>query len=84
MDMTLPAHVIGTSIVEGRCCVDQSRKSSTFPCRPAPAGPTVLGPDANSISYSAAWSQSDPTVLTAAASNVLHGVSTIAACLASP
>jgi hypothetical protein len=44
----------------------------------------VLGPDANSISYIAAWSQSDPTVLTAAASNVLHGVSTIAACLASP
>jgi len=41
----------------------------------------LLGVDANasSISYVAGWSHADPTVLTAAASNVLHAVNTIAA-----
>jgi antirestriction protein ArdC len=40
----------------------------------------LLGLDINasSISYVAGWSHSDPTVFTAAASNVLHAVNTIA------
>jgi hypothetical protein len=38
-----------------------------------------LDVDASSISYIAGWSRSDPTALTATASNVLHAVNTIAA-----
>ncbi len=38
-----------------------------------------LDVDASSISYVAGWSQSDPTVVTAAAGNVLEAVNTIAA-----
>jgi Zn-dependent peptidase ImmA (M78 family) len=38
-----------------------------------------LDVDASSISYMAGWSRSDPTALTATASNVLHAVNTIAA-----
>ena len=38
-----------------------------------------LDVDASSISYVAGWSKADPTVLTAAAANVLHAVNTIAA-----
>jgi hypothetical protein len=38
-----------------------------------------LNVDASSISYVAGWSKADPSVLTAAASNVLHAVNTIAA-----
>ena len=38
-----------------------------------------LDVDASSISYVAGWSQSDPTVLTAAAGNVLDAVNTVAA-----
>ncbi len=35
--------------------------------------------DASSISYVAGWSHADPTILTAAAGNVLQAVNTIAA-----
>jgi hypothetical protein len=38
-----------------------------------------LNVDASSISYVAGWSKADPSVLTAAASNMLHAVNTIAA-----
>ena len=38
-----------------------------------------LDVDASSISYVAGWSHADPTVLTAAATNVLRAVNTIAA-----
>jgi antirestriction protein ArdC len=38
-----------------------------------------LDVDASSISYVAGWSHADPAVLTAAATNVLHAVNTIAA-----
>ena len=38
-----------------------------------------LDVDASSISYVAGWSKADPTVLTAAATNVLRAVNTIAA-----
>jgi hypothetical protein len=38
-----------------------------------------LNVDASSISYVAGWSKADPSVLTAAASNVLHAVNIIAA-----
>jgi hypothetical protein len=38
-----------------------------------------LNVDASSISYVAGWSKADPSVLTTAASNVLHAVNTIAA-----
>lgn len=38
-----------------------------------------LDVDASSISHMAGWSRSEPTALTATASNVLHAVNTIAA-----
>jgi hypothetical protein len=38
-----------------------------------------LDVDASSISYVAGWSKADPTVLTAAATNVLRAANTIAA-----
>jgi hypothetical protein len=38
-----------------------------------------LDTDASSISYVAGWSHTDPTVLAAAATNVLRAVNTIAA-----
>jgi hypothetical protein len=52
-------------------------------CSAATHTPNLLGVDvdASSISYIAGWSSATPDVLTAAATNVLRAVTTIAAAL---
>jgi hypothetical protein len=44
-----------------------------------PANLLDLDVDASSISYIAGWSKAEPTLLTNAATNVLHAVNTVAA-----